>query len=392
MTNRQADTTTRACAFRTLIGVLLCTLILAACAEDDEVTDEPEDEPNDAVAEEAGWDADGGEEWEELLVEAEEEGGPTVAGPGFLGDPLAEAFEADTGIPMDYLGGSTRELNSRLDEEARAGNVTIDVAFGGGTQLNTLKPEGLLEPIAPQLVLPATTDPAGWVYDGPKWLDEEEQYMLQGSEWVHGWVVVNADEVDVDEIRVWDDLLDPELEGRIAAYDPRTGGQGQSAAAFILEHLGEDYVVDLFEGQDVQYTQDGSQLVEWVARGTADVALGAIAPDVESFVEQGINLEVVLMEDGPGTLTGGFSVLKQPVGNPNPASAAVFNNWYASGQGLEVYGDVLLEPPLREDHDVDVPEYLVPDPDTEYIDQYVEEWYVDVRPEVNERLVELLGE
>lgn len=350
----------------------------------------------DAAGSDGGgdWQEGGGQEWEALLEAARQEGGPTVAGPPFVGDALSEAFERDTGIPLNYLGASSRELTSRVNEEARAGNVTIDISLGGGSQLNSLLPEGLLEPLAPQLVLPAATDPESWIHEGIKWLDDEEQYMLQGTEWVHGWVVVNGDQVDTSAVTTWDDLLDPSMTGRIAAYDPRTGGQGQSAAAYLLEAKGEDFVIDLYDGQEMQYTQDSRQLIEWVARGTADVALGAIAPDVERFRAQGINLEVIQMEDAPGALTGGFSVLKQPVGAPNPNSAAVFVNWYAAGPGLEVYSNNALEMPLRTDLDVEgIPEYLRPDRDRDdYIDQYQEDWYTRVRPEISERLTALLGQ
>jgi hypothetical protein len=38
-----------------------------------------------------------------------------------------------------------------------------------------------------------------------------------------------------------------------------------------------------------------------------------------------------------------------------------------------------------------VPDYTVPKPGAKYLDQYVEDWYMDVRPKVAAALVEALG-
>lgn len=385
------------------------TLLLAACGGSDDATGSGTPDAGETAADDTesptsagteaeesaasgAWDADAPPEWQEILDAAAQEDPVVVAGPAFLGEALAAAYEADTGLEMAYLGGSTRELNSRLDQEAMAGNVTIDVSLGGGTQLNTLLPEDLLEPIEPQLILPSAVNGENWKGGERKYLDNAGQYMLQSTEWVHGWVAINPESLGDVEISTWDDLLKPELMGRTAAYDPRTGGQGQSAIAYVAEVKGMDFIVDLFEGQEVTYTQDGNQLMEWVARGTYDVALGGISPDVERYKREGLPLEVVQMEDGPGALTGGFSVLKQPVGAPNPNAAQVFLNWWASGAGLDVYSEVLLEPSLRVDSTAEgVPDYVKPQEGRDYIDQYQEDWYTTVRPQVSEQLAETLG-
>jgi len=394
---------------RAVAAGLSVALLLTACGGADDATEPTDDtnEPTEAETEEpdaeepdaeepddetgGAWDAGAPPEWEEILAAAAEEGEVVVAGPAFLDDAMTAAFEADTGLTLSYLGGNTRELNSRLDQEAQAGNVTIDVSMGGGTQLNTLLPEGLLEPIRPQLILPAAADGDNWRLGDQKYLDNDDQYMLQTTEWIHGWVAVNPDSLGDIEVTTWDDLLQPELVGRIAAYDPRTGGQGQSAAAYLAEVKGMDYIVELFDGQEVTYTQDGGQLMEWIARGTYDVALGGIAPDVERYRREGLPIEVRHMEDGPGALTGGFSVLKQPVGAPHPNAAQVFLNWWASGRGLDVYAEVLMEPSLRVDSQAEVPDYVTPQEGVDYIDQYTEDWYTTVRPQVTEELAAALG-
>ena len=217
--------------------------------------------------------------------------------------------------------------------------------------------------------------------------------MFQGSNWVHAWPLFNANLVKPGTVTNWADLLKPEFKGKIVAYDPRFGGPGQAAAAYLTDTFGIDFVKELYAGQKVVYTRDGRQLVEWIARGSYAVALGGIQLHVEIFKQKGIkNLSVRQMKDGPGSLLGGFSVIKQPVGAPHPAAATVFLNWYASKPGQETYSRRMLEPSMRRDVDVDtVPDYVKPKPGVTYLDQYVEDWYTQTRPKVSKSIVEALG-
>jgi len=83
---------------------------------------------------------------------------------------------------------------------------------------------------------------------------------------------------------------------------------------------------------------------------------------------------------------------KQAKGAPHPAAATVFLNWYASQPGQTEYTRRMLEPSTRVDVNVpEVPDYTVPKPGAKYLDQYVEDWYMDVRPKVANALVEALG-
>jgi ABC-type Fe3+ transport system substrate-binding protein len=369
----------------------------AADEEDD--AEEPDAEDGEADDAEAGddaeddWQAGGGEEWEAVLEAGREEGTVTVAGFPFLADAMAEAFERDTGIALEWVGGSGAENSARMEQEAQAGDLTIDLLLGGGGELITLKPEGLLEPLAPQLILPGVTDGENWEDGQLTWYDDEEQYLLVTAQYIFGWPIVNADEIDPSEIQTWDDLLKPEFEGQIAAYDPTSPGPGQGATGFMVSELGLDYLEELFIGQDVTFTTDNSQLVEWVARGTYPIALFSIQSQVERFKAEGFNIEALLPEDAPGYISSGFSVAKQAVGVPNPNAAQVFLNWYASKPGQEVYEEIMLEASGRSDVEVEaVPDYVRPQPDVEYFrGDLDEEFYTETRQEAIQELTELLG-
>src|SRR5688572_18108410 len=50
------------------------------------------------------WQAGGGEAWDTVLAAGRGEGTVVVGGPAFLGEAMAEAFKADTGITLEWIG------------------------------------------------------------------------------------------------------------------------------------------------------------------------------------------------------------------------------------------------------------------------------------------------
>ena len=174
--------------------------------------------------------------------------------------------------------------------------------------------------------------------------------------------------------------------------DPRPAGPGQAVGQDLWHRFGDKYIVDLYKGQGVTFTRDPRQLVEWVARGTHPVALGAVQIMIETFRKEKFPLKVIHPKDGPGFLTGGWSVVQLLKDGPHPNAAAVFVNWLASKPGQEIYSRIMLERSLRTDvGDEMMPEYTRPQAGIKYFDQYTYEWVTEVWPKAAERLVELLG-
>ncbi|HUK59085.1 MAG TPA: extracellular solute-binding protein [Stellaceae bacterium] len=334
------------------------------------------------AADASDWQAGAPAKWHDIMKAAQAEGQITVAAFPLLADPMTAAFQRDTGIHINFLGGKTFERSARLEAEARAKNMTIDVLIGGGQELGFMMHNGLLNPVAPQLMLPGVA-PKNFRGGELAWMDDARQYNLIGAEYVFGWLLVNKDVIDPGEIKSWKTLLEPKYKGKIAAFDPRSPGPGQGAIAWIYNAFGLDFIKDLFIGQNVTYTVEDRGLVEDVVRGTHPIAFGAIQTEVERFRKAGIsNLAVVEPADGPGYLTSGFSVLKQAVGVPHPNAATVFINWYVSKPGQEVYESVMLETSRRTDVHTGIPDYLVPKPNIKYYDQDTEAEYNSRKPVV----------
>jgi ABC-type Fe3+ transport system substrate-binding protein len=339
----------------------------------------------------ADWQAGAGPDWQRTLAAAKQEGVVAVAGPPQLAG-IAEIFQRDTGVRMDFLGGEARTTSSRLSREIRAKALTIDATFTGMVELPLVK-EGLFEDEKARLMLPGVTDPKNWADGTIKFADNDGKYMIQTHSYRSAVPFYNPNLLKPNEFTSWRTLLDPKFKGKIAVYDPRNGGPGQAMSTYIAAQFGIDFLKQLYVDQDLVYSLDSRQMAEWVVRGVYPVALGILTPDYLRFKDAGIATIVPAdLEDGAGTLSGGFSVMLLPKGAPHPNAATVFLNWYASQPGQEAFSRTYNVPSRRTDVNVaSIPDYVVPKPGRKYHDQYNEDWASTGRIEIQDKLEKLLG-
>ncbi len=245
------------------------------------------------------------ERWDKVVAEAKKEGKVVVAGPPVPGfrQGLIDGFRKTFGITLEYFGLPSGELSIRLEREAAAGRVGIDANIGGASSaLVNEMPKGLLDSLVDKLILPEVANPKLWQRGKLKWVDNPQRYVLQTAEWVMTDLIINKDRADPNRITIWADLLKPEWKGRIASYDPRRGGPGNAVARYLMYRFGEEFVVKLYKEQNVTFTQDLRQLVEWVARGTYPIGLGAVQVMIERFRKEGLPVVRHFPKDSPGSL------------------------------------------------------------------------------------------
>ncbi len=328
-----------------------------------------------ATADEDDWQAGAGADWAKVLAAGQSEGTVVVGAPGIAGQAMIDPFKRDTGITLELFGGTPNAITSRVEAELQAKRVTIDVILGGQAELAFLDQ---LRPLDTELLLPTVTDGQYWRNGRIKWVDTENRKLVQGTEYVAGWLIVDAEAVKDSDITAWKDLLDPKYQGRIGAYDPLIPGPGFACGTWLIGLFGADFVTNLFIKQKIGYTPDTNLLVEWVARKKYDIALGGIQAALQQFRDQGFRdtVKPLLPYDAPGYLTGGYSVLKMPQGLPHPNAATVFLNWYLSKPGATAYSTVMLESSRRIDVKLtEVLSYIVPHNGVNYVDVYNETAY-----------------
>jgi ABC-type Fe3+ transport system substrate-binding protein len=282
-------------------------------------------------------------------------------------------------------------LAARLRAEISQKKSTFDVVIGGTA---VLRNKDLLDSLASKLFLGEAIDAKHWRSsegNGLKWIDHERQFALQTSEWVFGYIVLNSRSVNPASIRSWSDLLKPEWKGKIAAHDPRGAGAGQEVASYLVDKLGGKFIVDFFKGQEVVLTRSYSQIADWIAQGKYQIGIAQVPDRIEALKKEGVPLRAYSLQDAPGTLTGGFSVVSLFKGAPHGNAATVFLNWVLSKPGQEALHRPQLYPSLRVDVARDyVPDYTLPTTGLIYLDTYTEEFQV-TRVKLAKQVAELLG-
>ena len=207
-----------------------------------------------------------------------------------------------------------------------------------------------------------------------------------------GFVIVNTNQVKPEDIATAKDLLRPEFRGKIASFDPRRGGSGEATAVYLLVTRGEEYVWQLYFGQKVVSTTNFRQLAEWVGRGVYSIGLASRESETQRFRKEGLAIAVVNLQDAPGFLVGGRSVLKLVNRSPHPNAATVLLNWLASREGQELFSRTSLQPSRRVDVRVkEIPDYVLPQPGVKYLDTYEYDFYVNRRGELRKLFKKVFG-
>lgn len=337
------------------------------------------------------------DEWERVLKRARQDGrvvlGTNLGMPDFR-QAVTTTFSKRFGFSVELRVLEGAELTTVAGRECAVGRASMDVLLGGMSELITLYPKGCLSPLKPRLFLPEVVDPKNWRGGFLKYNDPEGQYLLQTAEFASfGRLLFNTDHVKPQEMRSTADLLKPAFKGKVAGFDPRVSGSGQATAAYLLTAFGEDYIRKLYLGQGMVYSTNHRQLSEWVARGTYFIGLGVQERGFEPFLKEGFPIKVLnSLDDAPGYLLGGSSVLKVMKDTPYPDGGTVLLNWLASKEGQEIYSRTVQQPSRRTDVQLDeVPAYVYPKPGVKYLDTYSIDFYTKKRPEVMKVLANLLG-
>jgi iron(III) transport system substrate-binding protein len=249
---------------------------------------------------------------------------------------LTEAFQKKYGINVDYFSASGSAMVSRIRGERAGGQFLWDIFIGGtSTPMFGLKPDRILEPFEPALVLPEVKEGRNWMGGRIEFAEKDRMIFVMLS-YSRSALQINTNLVKANEIKSLKDLLDPQWKGKILVADPRSPGPGQETFSFFYNHkeLGPDFIRGLGK-QSPHLLRDDRQASEWIATGKYPILIGGSDTDSEPFLRQNLPIRIVnpkQLKEG-GTLSAGPGSISLLNKAPHPNAAKVYINWLLSREG-----------------------------------------------------------
>lgn len=293
-------------------------------------------------------------EWERILTAAKKEGKVVVAIPpsAELRRQLETTLKQRFGLDTELVPAPGPANANRITSEYKAGVRYFDAFVFGSCTAVPLIHGGIFDSLAPQMILPEVGDPKNW-WGGHIWMDNvnTKRYFYSFiAETSGGGLWYNTKLAKPEQIRSFDDLLNPKWKGKIGFSDPRVPGSGQFTWAFLWDIKGEDYLKELAQ-QELFLSRDLRQVGEALAKGKVALTIGVGYSQYEPFIKAGLPVKELPRPKEGLPSSNGFGtvgVLKDP---PHPNAAKVFLNWLLSKDGQELYGRVMRHATRRLDVD-----------------------------------------
>ncbi|MBI4329960.1 MAG: extracellular solute-binding protein [Chloroflexi bacterium] len=303
-----------------------------------------------APASGAGWE----QKWDAVVADARKEGVVVIYSSWAprIRSAITDGFRNRYGIDLLFSPFSRdADLLAKVQAEKRAGLYIADVfGVGTGPLINALKPEGLLGPVQPVLVLPEVLDGNSW-RGGKIPFADEEGTALRMIGGVIRTVVYNTALVREGEITTYKDLLKPQFKGQIVMNDPSVSGAGSGAVSHLGYSLwGEaetlEFLRRLVKDQEAVVQRDARFQVESVVRGKYGVALFPSAPIVSDFLALGSPIKTAMVKED-NRLAVSSGALGVPTRFAHPAAATLFVNWLLTTEGQSLFVEAFGQPSTR---------------------------------------------
>lgn len=330
-------------------------------------------------------------DWEKTVEAAKKDGRVVMMGPvgADVRDAFTQGFQKKyPEIRVDYSGMPGASVAPKLLAELRARRYITDLVVAGTTTaLQSLQPVNAIVPMQPFLVGPESQDTSKWRGGKFNFSDNAQKYNLVYGSRVQVAFIANREVVASGKIKAWRDLLNPEWKGKIASLNPRRAGAGLDIATFWYTNeklgLGKNFMRQ-FYGQEVFFSNDERQLLDFVARGRYPIAIGPSGVLAFEFRSKGLPIELVGsagLQEG-GFVTGSNGTIMVPYNAPRPDAAKLYLDYLLSREGQLAWSKATGLASLRVDVPKDhIPEILVPKEGVKYQENY-KEAYVKMRDEI----------
>jgi len=291
-------------------------------------------------------------DWQKTVDAAKKEGKVVVSIPASaeLRQGMEERFQPKFGIQLELMVARGSPSVRKIADEHKAGIRYVDVHIGGtSSAVQGLLNENVLDPVEPYFILPEVKDAKHW-WGGHMWIDKAGKYIYGFQAYTFANVWYNPNLLKAEEIRSYDDLLNPKWKGKIGFLDPRTPGAGDATWSYLLMVKGEDYLKKM-AAQDLVLGNDQRQLAEALVKGKIALTLGLTEYTFQPFIKAGLPVKPLPTPREGSYTTGGSGnlvVIKEP---PHPNATRVFVNWLLSRDGQEMFTKSLGQATRRLDVD-----------------------------------------
>ena len=263
-----------------------------------------------------------------------------------LGESFAKRFP---GIELELTTARGPTNASKIAAEHAAGVRYYDLLISGTLTPLSLLNAGILEPVEPLFILDEVKDPRRW-YGGHIWADNAKRFLYSFQAYQSQNLWHNTQQMKANDLRSYDDLLNPRFKGKIGFLDPRNAGGGTSTWAFLYKIKGEEFLRNLAK-QDLMLSRDQRLLGENLAKGRLTVTVGLSYYSLAPFLKAGQTINP-LPEPKEGSYTssgsGALSVIRN---SAHPNATKIFTNWLLSKEGQEIYGKAMGQATRRLDVD-----------------------------------------
>jgi iron(III) transport system substrate-binding protein len=230
---------------------------------------------------------------------------------------FAQRYPGITVEPFRIQPGPAVE---RLVTEARAGRINVDAIDPNIAYFPILIERGLVEPYPWDEV---------FGIEAPRLLFEKRAVVLGHYDLPIGY---NTTLVRPDEIKSWDDVLDPRWRGKVL-LEARGSGLGVLAARWGEERT-IAYVRKLMESRPI-LTKGAQSTAEALAGGQGAVAIGAYAARLTLYKEAGAPVDWARVSPIPAQLVA-IAPIK---GSPHPNAGKLLTAFWASTEAQQIFYD-----------------------------------------------------
>lgn len=296
-----------------LAGVAATLLLVAACGGEDTASSTT-GEGSTGVLDYTGTDR------HDMLVEKAREEGQVVMYSVWSEDlrakPMIAAFQEEYPfIEVSFSQLQSSDINRRVTEEHQAGHDEVDLVESGFDTMAVLRAADLLarydSPERAQIV-ESLRDPDGY------FVADRQTPLI---------VAYNKDDVSSDDVpQTWDDLVSPEMKGKLSTIDT---SQAVRFFGGMLQINGDDYA-DQLAAQDVTpYSISSDGLRNLLATGEAKIGFPISLGNVTSGIANGEPIAWTALDATPMEV-GYLAAIKN---GPHPHATALFMDWLLSEDG-----------------------------------------------------------